>query len=285
MHEDSLGKPQVPPFWPFASFGRYRLQVVEEGTTELPWEVWADEPASLAEALRRALADDPRPMTGAAFADAERRITGYTAGPAELARGMGITPIGLFTAASLRAAAALVLFDRLTAGMHAEASPEIARYTTRMVQVGATLGVPVLDHLLVEWSEHHLALAHHKPEKGWRWPRPAPETVDWPEEAEERSLRIKFRDPRRREDRWAGVGSLPRWLLAALAEGRPLEELLAAADEKRIETELRAMARRLAAPDEDLEASATPSLAELRERVREGAARRLARAGRRHRKR
>jgi DNA repair protein RadC len=135
---------------------RCRLSLLCEETFSYDGAVSGEDPAALAGFFwNRLFHDEPREVVAVAFFDRRRRLTGYMAAFAGTLNRSPVEPREILAAALLHGARAIALGHNHPSG-HPGPSAEDLLFTRRLREAGHTVGVELLDHVVVgsphEWT-------------------------------------------------------------------------------------------------------------------------------------
>jgi DNA repair protein RadC len=146
----NLITPASPSFEP-ETIARYRVALVREESTPYDVPQLCSEPRAAARFLCPILSSRDREVVGAIFLDARNRAIGHQLAFIGTLERAAVEPRGIFSAALLVNAAAIILFHNHPSGDPTPSAEDLF-FTRRMVQAGEILGIRVLDHLVIgEW--------------------------------------------------------------------------------------------------------------------------------------
>lgn len=129
---------------------RVRLSLVREGCArQLPEKI--EDPEEAVVAVKRAtreLQQAANEHVGVMFLDSRHRVVGHMIVAKGKLNSCSVMPRDVFTPALVSNSAAIILFHNHPSG-DPEPSVDDQQLTSRMVKSGETLGVSVLDHVII----------------------------------------------------------------------------------------------------------------------------------------
>lgn len=132
----------------FPEVPMYRVQLVREGAVPVP-DTQVKNPQNLADLLTAYLAGADREHLVAVFVNTKHRVIGIETIAIGTLDGAPAHPREVFKGAIVAGAAAIFLAHNHPSG-DTTPSPEDRAVTRRMDQAGKLLGIPLLDHVVID---------------------------------------------------------------------------------------------------------------------------------------
>ena len=143
----NLVEPGEPSF-ERKTIARYRVALVREESTPYETPQHCGDPETAARFLHQVLSSWDREVMGAVFLDTRNRAIGHQLAYIGTLARAAVEPRGIFSAALLANAAAILLFHNHPSGDPSPSAEDLA-FTRRMADAGEILGIRVLDHIIV----------------------------------------------------------------------------------------------------------------------------------------